>query len=257
MSVPPVHSSVRRASRWRAALLAVLTATLCATSAARAQSPVITPSVDIDQKKLEAGQYPLNKVLDSGGQFFTTPYLPYQASTNFGDGYGEGPHGPRQLQRKAFYPPDFPQYHFLRMNGLDSQSCYECHNSIGNYPPPGSVDGALTRKPGSVGGSAGSNSNAFINPKFPNPLTLLIRNPPHVFGTGYTQALANEITRQLVIERESARLLARLKPGKPVAVPLTAKGESFGTFKTTFTGGAAKINGCAAICTGVAPTFGE
>jgi len=42
----------------------------------RAQAPVFTPDVNIDQTQLLAGKYPLRKVLESGGQFFTTPFIP-------------------------------------------------------------------------------------------------------------------------------------------------------------------------------------
>lgn len=224
------------------------------------QNPVFSPQVDIDQAKLLRGEYPLFKVLESGGQFFSTPYIPYDRETGEGDGYGEGPDGPRQAQIAAFYPPDASQYRFLRLNGLDSQSCYECHNSIGSYVEPGSRTGALMRKPGSVGGGAGSNSNAFINPDFPDPITLFIRQPPHVFGSGYTQQLATEITTELSVWRNTARILAKKTPGRAVEIALTSKGMSFGRFKTTYTGKAPVVVGCDDLCTGETPdntTFGE
>ena len=224
------------------------------------QNPVFSPQVDIDQARLLRGEYPLFKVLESGGQFFSTPYIPYDRETGEGDGYGEGPDGPRQAQIAAFYPPDASQYRFLRLNGLDSQSCYECHNSIGSYVEPGSRTGALMRKPGSVGGGAGSNSNAFINPDFPDPITLFIRQPPHVFGSGYTQQLATEITTELSVWRNAARILAKKTPGRAVEVALTSKGMSFGRFKTTYTGKAPVVVGCDDLCTGETPdntTFGE
>jgi hypothetical protein len=218
------------------------------------QSPVITPEVDIDQGKLEHGQYSLKKVLESGGQFFSTPFIPYDPDTKVGDGYGEGKQGPRSQQRLKFYPPDWPDYRFLRLNGLDSQSCFECHNSIGSYVPAGS--GAEIRKPGSVGGSAGSNSNAFINPKFPTPITFFIRQPPHVFGTGYTQAVASEMTAQLTALAEAARSKVQGHKGKSVTVDLEALGLSFGKFTTTWTGGPARVVGCTELCANTKPTFG-
>jgi hypothetical protein len=62
--------------------------------------------------------------------------------------------GPRASQRHVFNNrvPDYP---YLRLNGLDSQSCFECHNSIGSA----SIDarGALMRKAPGTAGSAGSN----------------------------------------------------------------------------------------------------
>lgn len=224
------------------------------------QSPVFSEPFDVDQQKLQDGLYPLFKVLESGGQFFSTPYLPYDASTGQGDGYGEGQHGPRRAQQKAFYPPAAPTYPFLRLNGLDSQSCFECHNSIGSYTEPGSKTGALMRKPGAVGGSAGSNSNAFINPNFPLTTTLFIRQPPHVFGTGYTQQVAFEITQELAKQRGIARIQAQKQPGVPQEVALTSKGLSYGRFKTTYIGknrdGKLKpglVLGCDDLCAGETP----
>jgi hypothetical protein len=207
-------------------ILVVATCLLAGPLASRAQSPVFAPDVNIDQTQLFSGKYPLRKVLESGGQFFTTPFTPV-------DGMGEGAKGPRSAQRAAMYPAN-PSFPFLRVNGLDSQSCYECHNTIGSYREPGTQSNALIRKPGTVSGSGGFNSDAFINADFPNPLTELVRNPPHVFGTGYTQQLASEITFELQLLVLEAHARARAKPGIEQTQPLTAKTTSFGVFKTIY-----------------------
>ena len=218
---------------------------------ALAQNPVFRPEIDIDQDRLLKGEYSLKRVLEAGGDFYTTPFQPYVPKTQKGDGYGEGnsgvegqQDGPRAKQRHAFNPGNL-RYPYLRLNGLDSQSCYECHNSIGSSTEfvgsaPDSTQ-AIIRKAFPVGGAAGSNSNAFINPLFPNPLTLFIRNPPLVFGTGYTQTIANEMTVLLHLAREKARQAAKLAPKKQVIESLMVNGLSFGTFKTTYTGGPAKV----------------
>jgi hypothetical protein len=78
------------------------------------------------------------------------------------------------------------------------------------------------------------NSNAFINPPYPNPQTLFIHNPPAVFGSGYTQAVAEEMSIDLFVQRDQARVAAKKQPGKPLQQTLTAKGVNFGTFTTTF-----------------------
>lgn len=215
-----------------------------------AQQPVFSPAVDIDQSALLSNcltatdnscQYKLKEVLISGGDFWTSPFQPYDAVTKTGDGYGEGINGPRRYQRSAFasFMTGAPKYRYLRMNGLDSQSCFECHNSIGSDPVSYDVQdrGALMRKSPTVGGAAGLNSNAFINPYFPKPFTLLVRNPPAVFGSGYVQAVADEMTLELFVERERARLLARRAPGRQVKQALSAKGVSFGYILTTYTPG--------------------
>ena len=220
-------STFRRCLRTR--LLPPLTVAICFLGCiwvARAQSPVFAPDVNIDQTQLLSGKYPLRKVLESGGQFFTTPFTPV-------DGMGEGAKGPRSAQRAAMYPAN-PSFPFLRVNGLDSQSCYECHNSIGSYREPGTISNALIRKPGTVSGSAGFNSDAFINADFPTPLTELVRNPPHVFGTGYTQQLASEMTFELQSYVQETQARARAKPGIEQTQPLTAKSTSFGVFKTIY-----------------------
>lgn len=207
---------------------------------ATAQQPVFRPQIEIDQQKLLKNcpqatapgcYYKLRSVLESGGDFYSTPFQPYDASAKTGDGYGEGADGPRSAQRRAFNPAN-PNYPYLRLNGLDSQSCFECHNSIGSSNR-GFGEG-LMRKPFAVGGSAGANSNAFINPLFPNPLTLFIRNPPTVFGVGYTQEVADEMTTQLLYQRVLARAQAQKQPSVPFSQPLTANGTSFGTFVTTY-----------------------
>ena len=202
-----------------------------ATFAAQAQDPAITPAVTIDQNKIH--DYPLTKILESGGDFHTTPFTPE-------DGHGEGEEGPRSKQRRLFYAQAFPNFPFLRLNGIDSQSCYECHNTIGSYVPPDYSAGskALLRKPSPVGGSAGVASNAFINPNFPTNLTQLVRNPPHVFGTGYGQSLGAEMSTLLGLQAAIASQIAQAKAnqsGKPATqtYPLSAKGLSFGTYAVT------------------------
>ncbi|HYJ06029.1 MAG TPA: di-heme oxidoredictase family protein [Chthoniobacterales bacterium] len=194
--------------------------------------------MDIDQQKLLEGKYAVGDVLQKGGQFWTTPFTRYNATTKIGDGYGEGgANAPRAAQRKAFNPSGFPTYPFLRLNGLDSQSCYECHNSIGSAAGYGAGSPLIRKQPSSVGGSAGSNSNAFINPCFPNPATLFIRQPPHVFGSGYVQTIAEEITSELYALRAQARTLAQASPGKAQSIPLldTKHNLDYGTFTTTYT----------------------
>ena len=64
-----------------AVLTVLLLAGLAGLDLAWSQSPVFTEQVDIDQQKLQAGEYPLFKVLESGGQFFSTPYIPFDRET--------------------------------------------------------------------------------------------------------------------------------------------------------------------------------
>ncbi|MFL6213832.1 MAG: di-heme oxidoredictase family protein [Blastocatellia bacterium] len=211
-------------------------------------------NITINQNDLLNGKYPQKYVIEAGGQFWTTPFTQYDAATQTGDGYGEGPMGPRAGQRKAFNP-NTANYPYLRLNGLDSQSCYECHNSIGSDPGYGPNSPLIRKQPSTVGGSAGSNSNAFINPCFPRPLTLLIRQPPHVFGSGYVQTVGDEITAALYNLRRQVRQKAKSNPGVQQSINLNdpAHGVSYGTFKTTYIAGSKwktinNLNVCGPTC---------
>lgn len=143
--------------------------------------PAMTPEIrDVTQERILAHQISLHRVLDTGAHLFTTNFTE-------ADGFGEGQLGPRAQQRAFLYPtlngpmdpnatldnqsPSKNLYPFLRLNGLDSQSCFECHNSIGSDREPGArLQTALFRKPGEVGGAAGVASSAYINPDFPRDL---------------------------------------------------------------------------------------
>jgi len=133
----------------------------------------------------------------------------------------------------------------LRVNGLDSQSCFDCHNSIGSAHLPGEGPlSLLERKAGTTSGSAGFASNAFIggslpgDPNEPVPFTEFVRNPPHVFGTGYVQKLAEEMSYDLLLLKEYAVGRAILNPGKRIVQPLkTAVGPTdFGVYSVIYTG---------------------
>lgn len=150
------------------------------------------------------------------------------------DHFGEGAEGPR---RSKYAINDRPDYPFLRFNGLDSQSCLECHLAIGFTSGDKSIEDhqfRFVKEPGLTAGGAGFASNAFnfnnfackpgVNECDPDHATTgFVRNPPHAFGAGYLQQLAEEMTWALQEIREKA---AQENPGVPV--PLVAKGVSFG-----------------------------
>lgn len=199
--------------------------------------PVPQRQPDIDQNRLLAGEYPLYEVLEAGQNLFNDPFRP-------DNGHGEGRHGPRSLQRAYWNPRgatlEQDAWPFLRVNGIDSQSCFECHHTIGEARPAGARTSALVRKPGAQGGPAGAANSAFINDQFPeysgqpnSVMTKFVRNPPPVFGTGYTQRLATEMSVELMAQAESARIAARRMPGKAQNIALTSKGVDFGSFAVT------------------------
>ncbi len=234
-----------------------------------AEEPALSkdPAQRIDQDKLLNGDYALRRVIEIGRHLFSTPFTK-------AEGYGEGGRigndgkpelGPRaqsfQCNLKAFgakfTPPltvdelrttfNFPPpvldpktkeivFPYMRLNGLDSQSCFECHNSIGSERLSDTASHALTRKQSTIGGPAGFASNALINPNLPIPIFMFIRNPPHVFGTGYAQELAEEMTQDLLYQQSTALRQALDNPGNKAEVALESKGTSFGTFAATYTG---------------------
>jgi len=176
--------------------------------------------------------YDFKTVQAKGRHLFTTPFTEADGAGE-GKRYsnGEGPLGPREaafnsnlhlIQGKLGLPDsDFPKlldvlrppfahvdsnrnvrFSILRLNGLDSQSCFECHNSIGSGHPAGDpVAEAFDRKPGTTGGPAGQASNAFINDTLPNPMMKFVRQPPHVFGTGYVIGLAEQMSVDLISQK--------------------------------------------------------
>ena len=265
----------RRASlegeRWRLSWLfraAGLTlATWCAVTTVRAQDPALARIKRIEQDKLNSGDYPFRHVVEIGRHLFTTPFTK-------ADGYGEGGKrgkdgaripGPREvifeqrleqlrkelgtnltvddLRRMVNFPaPGInaetgeSTYPYVRLNGLDAQSCFECHNSIGSARLPDARSYALTRRQGTVAGPAGFASSVFINPDLPIPVFKFIRNPPHLFGTGYQDKLGMEMTADLLAEKLNALKLAVSQPGTRVEMPLESKGTSFGTYVVSFTG---------------------
>ncbi len=152
------------------------------------------------------------------------------------DHYGEGPNGPR---RSIQHIADRDNYPFLRFNGLDSQSCLECHLAIGFAPQenyaPDQTERRFAKQLGFTGGGAGFASSAFGFQNFASdpcnaecqnsPTQGVIRNPPHAFGAGYTQTLAEEMTADLQVILEEAKA----HPG--LRVKLLTKGVSFGYIK--------------------------
>jgi Di-haem oxidoreductase, putative peroxidase len=261
-----------KAVAWRTAAIMGAGLALGATAQAQqglshAEDPTLSRHLRrIDQDKLLQGRYPLRQIMENGRHLFSTPFTKAEGYGEGGrpDGQGGFERGPREQmfldnleklrqrihsdlpadQLREFFNFPVPQvnsntrkigYSYVRLNGLDSQSCFECHNSIGSERLPDSRSFALTRKQSTVGGPAGFASNAFINDDLGLRVFTFIRNPPHVFGTGYAQGLAEEMTVDLLGLRTKA-LEEALASGKG-SVPLESKGTKFGEFSVAYTGG--------------------
>jgi len=111
----------------------------------------------------------------------------------------------------ATHPP-------VRATGPNAQSCGACHSQP-------SADGAGTIA-----------SNTVRDPLHTGNLRSFIhRNPPHLFGLGAVQRLAEEMTEVLQDSRDIAQALA-CTTGQPFTQALRAKGVAFGRIAVSPTG---------------------
>jgi hypothetical protein len=114
----------------------------------------------------------------------------------------------------------------LRVNGLDGQSCLECHSIVSHRSVP-AVFG--------VGGVGGAVSNAIFQPTVIDVSDSAragfasfdgrFINPPFLFGSGAIQLLANEMTEEL----QALKAAAVAEPG--VWISLASKGVDFGSLR--------------------------
>ncbi len=170
------------------------------------------------QAQITSGRLKLKEIRKAGLRIFTTPF-------NKLDGYGDGPLNPQDTVSPGGRPTLQGNGTFLRVNGLDAQTCLECHSIVSNATIPARLG---------LGGVGGSNSNAMIQPAVIDPADLedldgvaafdgRFANPPFVFGAGAVELLGLEMTEDL--QALKAKTLAN--PG--TVVPLITKGVNFGT----------------------------
>ena len=190
------------------------------------------PALDADITESDFNKLSLTQIRQIGVRMYTTPLV---RADGFGDGPGineedptapdVGPTGRPTMQGNGTW---------LRVNGLDSQTCLECHGVVDNSVVPAQLG---------VGGQAGiggspffQSKNADIDDSVGNSLgeegdaigeALGIAafdgraiNPPGNFGLGGVELVGQEIT-------ETLQKIAASANGK--CVPLKAKGISFGT----------------------------
>lgn len=176
------------------------------------------------QDGIAAGQYSLLELRQRGMAMFTTPF-------NAADGYGDGPMDPNDPITPGGRPTLQNNGVFLRVNGLDAQTCLECHSILSNASVP-PVFG--------IAGVGAVSSNALIKPVRIDTTdeadagfaTLVGRfaNPPFLFGSGGIELLAKEMTQDL------QRLRQQAVDNPDTDVALVTKGVSFGTIR--YAGGA-------------------
>lgn len=225
---------------------------------ADADRPALVAGVRLDQDEISAGLVSFREMMEIGRHLFTQRFTAE-------DGYGEGPDGPRETKRREAgqHGPmaAFGKLPWMRINGLDSQACLECHSVSGMDAQGYAVPDARTPRNDGVSGAGTIATSAIINPmqQVPAPdwvrdalvqngyqdadnmLAVFLRNPPHVFGAGYTQSVAEEMTFDLIDARYRTLEAAAADPGVEYEIGLESKGTSFGVYRARVLPGAGEI----------------
>ena len=187
--------------------IALLMTFLFVSAAVRADAIDGTPALGspesrITQEELQAGM-PLTDIRRAGLKMFATPF-------NKADGYGDGVFDPSELDTTnedgGGRPTLANNGTFLRVNGLDAQTCVECHSVVSAATVPFTFG---------IGGSGGINNSpvfkaTFIDVDGRDDYGVLtggnadmdgrLINPPALFGTGGVQLVGKEMTAELRID---------------------------------------------------------
>jgi len=178
------------------------------------------PNLDgrVTQEQIVNGELSLREIRMAGLRTFTTPF-------NKLDGYGDGPIDLNDTVSPGGRPTLQGNGTLLRVNGLDGQTCLECHSLLSAATVPPRLG---------IGGVGGSVTNALIMPTAIDPADLddfdenagfngRFANPPFVFGSGGVELVGLEMTEDL------QALLARARANPGTVVSLTTHGVSFGS----------------------------
>ncbi len=182
------------------------------------------PRDRLTQAEIASGTTRLDDIRMLGMRIFSTPF-------NRHDGYGDGPLNAANPLRVGGRPTLQGNGTFLRVNGLDAQTCLECHSIVRASTMPPTMG---------LGGVGGSNSNAIImgtrfdtlNENLDGKAAYNGRfaNPPFLFGTGGVELLGLEMTADL----QALKAHAIAHPGTDVA--LETKGVHFGSIRADAAG---------------------
>ncbi len=215
---PGVELQLRdRSCRLLRALAVAVAALLPVVEAAADPPPGEGPNLGprLTQQQVES-ELTLEQIRREGLRIFSTPF-------NRHDGLGDGPVNPSDTISFGGRPTLGNNGFFLRMNGLDSQTCLECHSVLSNAVIPATF---------AVGGVGGVAANAFpgvVDPDLDDSegngfaaFQGRAINPPFNFGAGGVELLAKEMTADL----QALAAEAAARPGVPV--DLISKGIDFG-----------------------------
>ena len=172
----------------------------------------------VTHQEIAGNDLTIHQIRQAGLEIFTTPF-------NKIDGYGDGPMDLNDTLSPGGRPTLGGNGTLLRVNGLDAQSCLECHSLVSNSTVPPRLG---------IGGVGGSVTNAMIAPTKMDPADLenldsiagfngRFVNPPFLFGAGGVELLGLEMTMELQQQKQ----LAIDNPGDEVQ--LTSKGVRYGS----------------------------
>ncbi len=182
--------------------------------------PRLDPDDRLDQDDIANNDVSFWRIRRAGLLVFTTPF-------NFFDGYGDGPNDPANPDNRSPDGGNRPTLQgngtFLRVNGLDAQTCLECHTITSNATVPARLG---------VGGVGGISASPMFQPDLIDvadqnrddnaDFTGRLINPPFLFGSGGVELVGMEMTEVL----QQLKQQALDNPG--TTVDLIAKGVYFG-----------------------------
>lgn len=212
----------------KALSVALMSALVVSAAAMADEGPNRT--VRTTQAEITSGSLSLTEIRLRGRIMFATPF-------NKADGFGEAPGATAADRRKNGSRGSIQgNGTFTRINGLDSQTCAECHGILSSTTVPFkfAVGGSGTMNNTVLGGGGASFVNinddagqindpdgfGTTGQQNINGRTI---NPPIVFGSGGIELVGNEMTADL----QALKAQADANPGTPV--DLVTKGVSFGT----------------------------
>ena len=139
--------------------------------------------------------------------------VPGNELDGIGGNVGKGARFAKHPRMDLDGPKEWANHFPARTTGPNSSSCTQCHSSPFED------------------GSSDALGNNVRDPKRTGDIAKFItRQPPHVFGIGAKQRLAEEMTKKLRFIKKNAALAAK-KTGHLVEEELRTKGVSFGTIK--------------------------
>jgi len=222
-------------SIWEKTVKLSLISTVCATVLI---VPVVSNATDnkralevrTTQEQITSGELSLKEIRFRGMKLFSTPFTK-------ADGFGETPGITAEARRKNGSRGSLQgNGTFTRINGLDAQTCLECHSVVSRATIPmkfgiGGVGGVNNTVLGGGGASFINANDDALQINDPdgfgttgaqniNGRTI---NPPFIFGSGGVELVGNEMT----LELQALKQQALNNPG--TVVDLITKDINFGT----------------------------